>query len=139
MAILERKCRASRDTLVRERQDMVAMSMKAVMVILPTNMDTLTRPLATLATTASHSQHPMETTLPTIACLVMQVRSMLGCPLDQEHHSQATLLDHLVHRVSRGLQADRKEGPKDQNSLMPRVDHTCQYLLMVIRSKSMNS
>ena len=89
MAILERKCRASRDTLVRERQDMVAMSMKAVMVILPTNMDTL---LATQST---------------------QNRICHRATPD----SQASLLDRLVHRVSQGLQINRKEVQVDHGFL----------------------
>lgn len=156
MVILDRECQASRGTLVRECQGMVAMNRGVVLVVLPTEVHTLlatqpthnrtfhrvtpaslaclatlARPLVTLATTASHSQHPKEVTLPTMACLGLQVRSMLACPLTQEYHSQASLLDHLVHRVSRGLQTNRKECLKDQDSLMLRVVHTYQCRLVV--------
>ena len=156
MAILDRECQASPDTLVRECQGTVAMNRGRVLVVLPTEVDTLlatqpthnrtfhrvtpaslaclatlARPLGTLATTTSHSAYPKETTPPTMACLVLQVRSMMACPLTQEYHSQASLLDHLVHRVNPGLQDNKEKCMKDQGSLLIRVDHTC---LVVMRS-----
>ena len=82
--------------------------------VTPTNLAclaTLARTPGTLAPTTSHSTYPKETTPPTMACLVLQVRSMMACPLTQEYHSQASLLDHLVHRVhrvSKALHTNRK-------------------------------
>ena len=74
----------------------------------------------------SHSHLPKETTMSTIACPVMQVCSTLGYPPAQEHHSQTSLLDHLVHGVSWGIQANKEGRMKGQDSLMLRKDHTCQ-------------
>lgn len=156
----DRECRGNldnQDILVRECQDMVAMNKGEALVVLPTEVDTLLdtqpahnrtfhrvtpaslacpglatlRPLAIPATTDSHSQHLKEVTPPTTACLVLQVHSMQACLLTQEYHSQASPLDHLVHRVSLGLQTNRKECLKVQDSLMLREAHTYQCLLGV--------
>ena len=72
----------------------------------------------------SYSHLPKETTMSTIACPVMQVCSTLGYPPAQEHHGQTSLLDHPVHRVSWGIQANKDGCMKDQNRLMLRVGHT---------------
>ena len=72
-----------------------------------------------------------------MVCLVLLVPSMLACPLTQEYHSQASLLDLPVPRVSQGLQTNRTVclvqdlQLEDQDSLMLRVVHIYQCLLVV--------
>ena len=133
MTILERECQSSHGVLVRECQGTVAMKKGLFLVVLLATVDallatkpahsrtshrvtptslaclaTLARTPGTLAPTTSHSAYPKETTPPTMACLVLQVRSMMAYLLTQEYHSQASLLDHLVHRVSKDLHTNRK-------------------------------
>ena len=137
----DRECRGNQDILVKECQDMVAMNKgfwpwwSFLQRVTPASLTcpglATLRPLAIPATTDSHSQHLKEFTPPTTACLVLQVHSMQACLLTQEYHSQASPLDHLVHRVSLGLQTNRKECLKVQDSLMLREAHTYQCLLGV--------
>jgi len=153
MVTQDRECQDSLVTLVRECQAMVGMNRGEGQVVLLTEEVTLLatppapnktfprvtpvhspacqdlatpRHQATPATTDSHSQHLREVTLPTMACQVQGVPSMLACLPTQEYHSQASLRGLRAPRGSQDPPANRRECLKDQDSLMLRVDHIYQ-------------